>query len=143
MIGNLDYIIDIVSEKYGIDRRIIEVVAQESFKGLKKQMTNSEATSLYYPEIGYFITNNSRLRNYIRQYIKKARKIRLAKKKHSPEDSMYKMLSEKEEICLERIRVAWKQLDALRILMTKEAARRQKYYNKVIEYKKANGIPVN
>ena len=123
MIGNIDYIIDNVSAKYGIERRIVEVIANESFKRLKKQQTNSEALSLYFPQLGYWVCMNGKLRRYIREYIKKLRKIREKVKSGTLSEEQMPFYIERDEIYTNNIRVAWSQLEAMRQIFIGNVAR--------------------
>ena len=104
MIGNLDLIIDIVSEKEQLDRRLVEVVAVETFKRLKTRMVHSNALSLYLQDLGYFIPLNTRLRKYIRENIKKVRKQR---KRIAEFTNLLESATEnKIEVYTEKLRVA-------------------------------------
>lgn len=114
MIGNLDYIIDNVSTKYNLDRRLVEVIAQESFKRLKSKMTSSEAVSLLFPGLGYWCIMNRKLRNYTRQYIKKLRKAREKLASGTLEEAKIPYYKELEAVYTERVRTAWIQMDAMR-----------------------------
>jgi aromatic ring-opening dioxygenase LigB subunit len=76
MIGNIDIIIDNVSDKNDYDRRIVEVIARETFKRLKTRMVHSNALALYITQLGHFIPMHTRLRKYIWETLKKVRKQR-------------------------------------------------------------------
>ena len=127
MVGNLDYIIDAVSKKHNLDRRLVEVVAQETFRRFKSRINHTDALSLYVPKLGFFIPMNRKLRRYIGETVRSVRKIRIKMQEYR--DLLNSNISEEERIELQRklktcediekynvnaIRTAWYQLDTLR-----------------------------
>jgi|SRR6187399_3652773 len=119
MIGNIDYIIDNVSKATGEDRAIVEAVAMETFKRWKKEITNTETLSIYVPKLGHWVGMNRKLRGYLRQYIKKLRRIRekIASGNVPPEKMEgYLMM---ENVYKNNISRAWIQLDAMRLVIVR------------------------
>lgn len=130
MVGNLDYIIDAVSEKNNLDRRLVEVIAQETFKRFKSRINYTDALSLYVPKLGFFIPMNRKLRRYIGETVRSVRRIR--KKMQEYRDLLNSDISEEQRTELERklktcediekynvnaIKIAWYQLDTLRYVI--------------------------
>ena len=129
MVGNLQFIIDIVAKDSEYDRRVVEAVAVELFKRWKTRMVNSEAFSLYMPELGFFVPMNNKLRKYVREHIKKVRKQRnrikvaneelLTARKPEVIEELNKNLEGAimwEGIYLKNLKTALKQLDILRTM---------------------------
>lgn len=129
MIGNIDYIIDIVAEKKGVDRRIVEVMASEIFKKLKKSMTNSDALSFSMGKLGHWVCMNRKLRRYTREYIKKLRAVRQKIEQENllakPDEDKLAYLIKMETIYTNRVRTAWVQLNALRTIFYNYAQRKK------------------
>lgn len=132
MIGTLDYIIDIVAEKHKVDRRIVEVIAQENFKRLKTRLVNSTAVAINMNLLGTWVCSNRKLRNYVRQYIKKLRKIRQAISKEKNEEKLT-ALKNREVIYVERVRTAWSQMEAIRAVYISLAEKKKKRIERAIQ----------
>ncbi len=123
MIGNIDYIIDELAKEKGYDRRMVEVIAGEVFRSWKYKITNSEKLTIYVPKLGYWTGSNNKLRGYVREYIRKLRKTRhaIASKRLTPEKLERYM--QMEQVYVNNIKRAWKQLEAIRALYIKRTAR--------------------
>lgn len=156
MIGNLDLIIDKYSEKKGLDRRLVEVIAVETFKRLKTRMVHSDALSLHITDLGYFIPMNTRLRRYIRENITKVRKQRKRVKELSgllesakSEERIAELTKKLEVAILFRdvytynLTNALSQLNALRTVWYEKANRRKANKLKREQNELATGISEN
>lgn len=129
MIGCLDYIIDDVSKKRGMDRKIVEAIAMEYFKRWKFQLTNSDCLSIDMRGLGMWIGMNSKLRGYVRENIRKIRY--LEKEIETNEELSFldkDILREKIGHYKHRIKLAWAQLDAIRYvyIRRKEVSKEKK-----------------
>lgn len=109
--------------------RIVEVLFDEQWKELNRQLQFSEDCAITVPNFGRFAVNNSKLRKYIRDAVRKLRKIRKrieilkTQKDFDPENSMTIII---EKDLVTKIRAAWKQLDSLRMLWINK----EKYYKR-------------
>ena len=148
MVGNLDYIIDIVAEKHNLDRRYVEVVAKETFKRFKSRITYTDAFSIYVPKLGFFIPMHRKLRRYIGDNVRSLRKLRIKLKQLEKELEKENTTELQEKIqnlknieahYIQMIRNSWTQLNYIRYLIIENKRRITEWVKK----KEALGIPYN
>lgn len=147
MIGNLELIIDQVAKDGSYDRRLVEVIAKETFKRWKTRIVHSENFTLKLPYFGSFVPMNSKLRRYVREYVRKVRRLRnkikdIEKKISSCRDP--ERLPELEEnlkhakmfegIALEKLKNALRQLNTLRTIWYEKRERKRERIEKGIKF---------
>lgn len=123
MIGNIDYVIDIVAEREGYDKEVLKKITMGYFKEWKKQMRYGEEILIPFGRFGDFMIMNSKLRGYVRRLIKKIRTIRI-RRFQGKSKMPYNQLLAIEHKYMEEFRLAWRQLEVIRKILTE----RNKYY---------------
>jgi len=113
MIGNNKYIAHFMVQKEDSPNKNehqVEVILNELFRHIKKEMMYAEVNSLLVPNLGIFKTKNRKLRNFIRKCIKAERRFREIEKK-TPLKEMETIFRNRN---LEQLKSSLKQLDSLR-----------------------------
>lgn len=114
MIGNIDHIVDIVSEKNNIDRAIVDKIAKLYFKEWKIRMRVSTEICIPMIGLGKFIASRSKLIGFVKTEIKKLRAVR--KRMLLRPETRNELNINREKYYTENIRTAWKQLEAIRAI---------------------------
>lgn len=113
----------IYPEKDNSVLKIIEVLYDEQWKELGRQYQFCEDIIIAVPHLGRFIIDNSALRKYIRDGVKKIRKLRARIEilsqdpKFDPANSMTALM---EKDLVLKVRASWTQLDKLRHVWLKK-----------------------
>jgi hypothetical protein len=124
MVGNIDYIIDIVAEKRGVDRELVRILTYSFYKEWKKRMTHTTGTCIDIPAFGKFIVMNAKLRRYIREQIHKLRKVR---KKIESKRNVVPNDYEKEKYYVYTIKITWEQIEHIRKIYIRRNENRKLY----------------
>ena len=98
--------------------RTIEVIFDEQWKELARQYQFQELPVITIPNFGRFEVRNSKLRKYIRDSVKKIRKLRKRLARLKEENKDYDEASSMTSLMIEdlilKVRASWKQLEAVR-----------------------------
>ena len=113
MIGNIDYIIDIVAEREGYDKEVLRGITMGYFKEWKKRMRYGEEIVIPFGKIGKFMVMNSKLRGFARRTLRKIRNIRY-KRITGKSKMSANQLAAIEHKYMEEFRLAWGQMEVIR-----------------------------
>jgi len=126
MIGDNKYIAHFMAKKEDSpnkDEHQIEVMLNELFRHLKKEMMYANENSLKVPYLGTFVTKNRKLRNFVRKCIKVERGYRA-------KENEGKIISDLDKVFRERnfkqLQSTLKQINSIRHMFIQ----RKEMYNK-------------
>jgi len=135
MVGNINYIIDDVAEKLGLPREYVKVLAEVQFMEWKRSISTTDCISIKLCGLGYWTTSHSKLKGFVRSNIKKLRKVREAMKDPKYTPLQQETLKVKEALFIKNIRITWKQIKSLQILLAKKD---KKVKNNIKKYYEIN-----
>lgn len=132
MLGNIDYIIHIVSKRHPeLPKDFIEEAYYEYFRDFRKALVYSDKANIRLSGLGLFYTKNNKIRSYIRYILPKLRWVKkeLLKTDNS-EERVTNLLTMREDY-RKKLRSSWSQLEEIRKKIIHKNNRRiawKKYY---------------